>query len=116
MVPVLTAVVLLIILFTNGNPTSHAANGLTRREGTMGEKTKAERARDAAKKAGKAAGAAVGKGYRRAQRTVTQAEAFEAFNEAMEEMTTVVSVQHALIGDLIERVAALEAGRKAVMT
>jgi hypothetical protein len=43
-----------------------------------------------------------------AQETVTQSDAFEAFNDAMEEMTMVVSVQHARIADLERRVAELE--------
>jgi hypothetical protein len=71
---------------------------------------------DATKTVGNKARQALGKGYRRAQRTVTQADAFEAYNQAMEEMTNVVSVQHSLIADLTVRVTRLEAERAAAIT
>lgn len=71
-------------------------------------RTMAGKSKDGVKKAAKAGLDKTAKGLDRAQRTVTQSDAFEAFNAAMAEMTMVVSVQHARISDLERRLAALE--------
>src|SRR4051794_25140734 len=78
------------------------------RKSTEATKTAAQKGGAGAKTAAHKTAAVTAAGVEVVSDTITQAAAFEAFNAALEEMTMVISVQHARLGDLEERVMGLE--------